>query len=104
MSVPGRCDDDFMAVELDMKVHERITIKRRRPTPTPLLSRRLELELEPNAVGAPITAALVLAPSVLIVGPPLPIVRVDADPSLWGIGVFFFSAPAIACFIANDGG
>ena len=95
-----------MAVELDMKVHE-VSLSQTKRAPAEAdahACQMLELELEPNAVGPPITAALVLSQSVFIVGSPLPIIRIDADPSLWGIGVFLFSAPAIACFIANDGG
>jgi hypothetical protein len=62
------------------------------------------LKLDPDAFRTPIAAALVLAPPVLIVGTPLPIIGVDLNASIGGIGISLFGAPAVARTIANDGG
>lgn len=62
------------------------------------------LKLDPDALRTPIAAALVLAPPVLIVGSPLPIIGVDLNASIRGVGISLFGAPAVARAIANDGG
>ena len=54
------------------------------------------LKLDPDAFRTPIAAALVLAPPVLIVGTPLPIIGVDLNASIGGIGISLFGAPAVA--------
>ena len=61
------------------------------------------LKLDLDAFRTPIAAALVLAPPVLIVGSPLPIIGVDLNASIRGVGISLFGAPAVARTIANDG-
>jgi hypothetical protein len=67
--------------------------------------RRLSsLKLDPSTLRPPVSAALVLSPSILVVGSPLPIVRIDANARIWGIRVSLFGSPAVARIVANDGG
>jgi hypothetical protein len=63
--------------------------------------REVYFKLDPDALRTPIAAALVLAPPVLIVGSPLPIIGVDLNASIGGVGISLFGAPAVACTIAD---
>ena len=87
---------------------DRIGAQKNRPTATQAeLSgeRRLSsLKLDPGTFGPPVSAALVFSPPILIVGAPLPIVRIDADARIWGIRISLFGSPAVALTVANYGG
>lgn len=68
----------------------------------------ISLEADPNAWGGPAVVAASLswiAPPVLsaISISPFPIVLIDLDFGLRGVRMFFFNAPAVPVFIANDG-
>ena len=86
---------------------DRIRVQKTRPSATQAeLSgeRRLSpLKLDPGTFGPPVSAALVFSPPILIVGAPLPIVRIDADARIWGIRISLFGSPAVALTVANHG-
>ena len=87
---------------------DQIGCKKTRPAATQAeLSgeRRLSsLKLDPGTFGPPVSAALVFSPPILVVGSPLPIVRIDADARIWGIRISLFGSPAVALTVANHGG
>ena len=61
----------------------------------------LNLESSPLA-GMPISAPLVLLPSVMLAFLPTPVAGMNGQMSGWRIGIFIRRVPALAIFVADD--